>query len=268
MSRSTPERHLVHPCHLWLEWNGELGHLRYYDRDAKQDVTVNLPFTFLLLDRLATVRGWHTETDSAIYANEVEDVTRDRLVVKSHKGGIIAEGTYRQIRDAIRSQGAHFAANLYIAIKGEDGQLSIASLLLKGAALMAWSEFEGKHRARVYHDAVCLTGSATGQKGRIIYHTPVCELRRVSDETAQQAYALDQVLRAYLVARRKQIAEHEAIRDEPAPAVEPVTADRSSNVVPMRQDESPTWILEAPAPEEGAPLGSPVLDVTADDIPF
>ena len=98
MSRSNPQEHLSNPAVRWFEWNGEKGVIRFYDKDAKTNVDVPLPFTFLLLDQLATVRGWHDASASGIYANEVRDTTKDTLVVKSFKGGTIAEGLYKDIK--------------------------------------------------------------------------------------------------------------------------------------------------------------------------
>jgi hypothetical protein len=75
MSRSNPQDHLQNPATRWFEWNGERGEIRYYDKELKKNVEVPLPFTFLLLDEVATVRGWHDPQRLGYYANEVRDAT-------------------------------------------------------------------------------------------------------------------------------------------------------------------------------------------------
>ena len=101
MSRSSSFDSQSHPCTRWLEWHGEKGLLRYYDRDTKTTVDVPLPFSFLLLD---------------------------------------TEGLYRDIRDAVVRQGGKYHASLYVAFRDEAGELRIGNLRLKGAALQSWSE--------------------------------------------------------------------------------------------------------------------------------
>ena len=126
MSRSNPhENGLTNPAVRWYEWNGEHGTVRYYDKDAKQNVEVGSDFTFMLLDQLGSVRGWHDASESGIYSNEVKDTRQEVLVVKSFKGGVLAEGIYKDIKDRINTLGGQFVANCYIAFKGTDGGLDI-----------------------------------------------------------------------------------------------------------------------------------------------
>ena len=111
MSRSNPsENSNPNPAVRWFEWNGEKGLIRYYDKDAKQNVDVALPFTFLLLDQLGSVRGWHDASESGIYSNEVKDTRQDVLIVKAYKGGVLAEGIYKDIKDRVNNQGGQLVA--------------------------------------------------------------------------------------------------------------------------------------------------------------
>lgn len=197
MSRSRPTDHAPNPAVRWFEWTGESGSVRYYDRDTKTNITVPLPFSFLLLDQLATVKGWHEASQSGIYANEVRDTRRDVLVVKSFKEGTIAEGLYAAIKDRVNVAGGRFVANCYIAFKRDDA-LVLGSIRFKGAALGAWMEFTKAHRAELYKKAIDITGYTEGKKGRVIYRVPTFALRDVSESTSQIALALDAELQAYL----------------------------------------------------------------------
>lgn len=87
MSRSNPTDGIKNPATRWFEWaGGDEGGIKHYDKEAKADVKVALPFTFLLLDELSTVKGWHEPSESGIYANEVRDTRQDALVVRAFKG--------------------------------------------------------------------------------------------------------------------------------------------------------------------------------------
>lgn len=197
MSRSNPQANAPSPAVRWFEWNGETGGVRYYDKDAKANVDVPLPFTFLLLDELASVRGWDDSSQSGIYSNEVRDTTKDVLVVKTFKGGTIAEGYYKAIKDRVNTRGASFVANCYVAVKLPEG-LSLCSLRFKGSALGAWMEFRKAHRNELYDSAVRITGFTEGKKGRITFRMPVFEPHEVSEETNRAALALDVILQSYL----------------------------------------------------------------------
>lgn len=239
MSRSNPSDNTPNPATRWFEWNGEAGTVRYYDKDAKQNVDVGIPFGFVLLDELGSVRGWHEPSQSGIYSNEVRDTRQDVLVVKAFKGGTLAEGLYKDIKDRVSTMGGQFVANCYIAFKGADG-LEIGSIRFKGAALGAWMEFRKAHRAQLYKKAVEIDGFTEGKKGRVVFRVPTFKVRDLSESSHQIAVDLDAELQRfladYLKRTKREQAEHVATH---APAHE-----------------------HDAAPE---PIGAPLND---DDIPF
>jgi hypothetical protein len=211
MSRSNPSEHVSNPA---TRWNGEKGLVRYYDKEKKESVDVPLPFTFLLLDQLAAVRGWHDESSSGIYSNEVKDTTKDVLVVKSFKGGTIAEGLYRDIKLEVNAAGGSYTACCYIGYKDAAGALQLAAIRFKGAALGGWMEFTKEHRGDLYKGAIKIDGYTEGKKGRVVFRVPTFKPVPVSDETNDEATALDQELQeflsAYLNRNRRDAAEDAA----------------------------------------------------------
>ena len=239
MSRSHPNVNAPNPAVRWFEWNGEHGTVRYYDKGTKKNVDVPLPFTFLLLDELASVRGWDDASESGIYSNEVRDTTKDVLVVKTFKGGTIAEGFYKAIKDLVKSRGASFVANCYVAVKLDTG-LSICSLRFKGSALGAWMEFRKAHRGGLYDQAVQITGYTEGKKGRITFRMPTFALQPVSEETNKQALALDKTLQAFMEAYLQRKTRDQA--DDPDERGEYVEGERPADVdhsAPLTDDDIP-----------------------------
>lgn len=198
MSRSNPTENTAHPCSRWFEWDGANGLIRYYDKTEKKNVEVGDKFTFILLDRLCVVKGWSDASDSGIYSNEVKDTRAETLVVKSFKGGIIAEGFYAQIKDKVNAAGGNFTINCYVAFVNETKELVIGSLQLKGAALSALMDFEKKHRADLYKKAVKMDGFTEGKKGKVIFRTPKFFIKEVSEETDAKAKVLDEQLQTFL----------------------------------------------------------------------
>lgn len=241
MSRSNPSEHLANPSTRWFEWQGDKGEVCYYDKDAKKEIAVPLPFAFILLDELASVRGWHDASNSGIYSNEVRDTTQEIMVVKSFKGGTIAEGLYKSIKDRVNNAGGDYNASLYIAFKsGDDYQ--IGALRFKGAALGAWMEFRKAHRADIYKKAVRIKGYTEGKKGSITFRMPECVLIDVSPEAEARAVTLDTELQEFLSAylKRNKRDQAEAVAQQPAHVRD----------------------------EDVAAGAAPSRDIHADDIPF
>ena len=253
MSRSNPTEGVRNPATRWFTWagGGDQGFVEWYDKDAKQNVKVEGAFTFLLLDELSTVKGWHEASESGIYANEVRDLRSDALLVKSFKGGELASGLYTSIRDSIIAKGGHYHGSIYIAYKDGD-TLKLGNLGLKGAALSAWMEFKksaptkkdanGKNVKAYFVDAVAIAGFQDGKKGGTKFRTPIFALKEVSAATNAQAVTLDAELQAFFA---------DYLKRPKAEAAKP-----PQNGDPIR-DEPPF------APEERRPF-----DDFADDIPF
>ena len=196
MSRSNPSDHLQNPATRWFEWHGEKGELKYDDKEAKANVPVPLPFSFLLLDEVSTVRGWHDASGSGIYANEVRDTTTDILVVKAFKAGTLAEGRYRDIKTPVNAAGGGYVASLYVAFKdGKDYKLG--NLQLKGSALGAWMDFRKLHRAELYSKAIKIDDTPKAVKAashfasRFLHSTPLALMptkkRRRSTRTCKHS---------------------------------------------------------------------------------
>lgn len=218
MSRSNPSEHVANPATRWFEWNGEKGVVRYYDKDAQKIVEVAPGFTFLLLDQLASVRGWHEASQSGIYSNEVKDTTKDVLVVKSFKGGTLAEGLYKDIKLQVNNDGGSYTANCYIAFKSDTDALVIGSLRLKGAALGAWMEFTKQHRSDLYRGAIKIDGTTEGKKGRVVFYTPTFKVVPTTPETDAAAKRLDSDLQEFLTAylKRNKREQAEQVAAQPA----------------------------------------------------
>lgn len=209
MSRSNPTDGSRNPATKWFEWAGgsDGGYVRWYNKDEKTTEKAVAPFTFLLLDELSTIKGWHEPSESAIYANEVRDTRQDALVVRSFKGGELVSGVYQNIKDRVTAKGGHYVASLYIAYKDGDA-LKIGNLSLKGAAAGAWMDFKrnaptkkdaaGKTLKSYFVDAVKIAGYEDAKKGGTAYRVPVFKAVEVAPATNQQAIALDAELQAFL----------------------------------------------------------------------
>ena len=196
MSRSNPATS-QNPASIFYEWDGDKGHVRYYDKEKGENVAVKLPFQFLLLDQVSRIGGYSESQQAGFYSNEVKDITKEVLAVKTHGGGVVAQGLYRDIKDSIKSKGAKYVASLYIAVK-EGENLVIQNFQMKGAALGGWMDFCKEAKGEIWQKAIIIDGMVEGKKGKVTYQTPTFRLNEVSEDTNEQATELDKELQRYL----------------------------------------------------------------------
>ena len=187
------------PSNYFLEWKSELQCFSYYDKEKQERVPVELPFKFLTLKEMQTVKGWNDASESAIFSNEVKYVSTEELNVRSFKGGTIAKGLYKNIRTQIQDAGGHYVKSIYIMT--EQGE--IWNLQLKGSAVSEWSEFTKKTKSRLGDEWVEVVSAEERKKGAIKYTVPVfrfnTSLTNKQGDQADEVYAtLKLYMDAYL----------------------------------------------------------------------
>lgn len=222
MSRSNQNNNSgnANPCKYFIDWKN--GSFVYYDKEAGENVGLGDNITFLVLDQLSTVKGWHDASESGIWSNEVRDTRVETMNVKAFKGGDLASGIYSDIKDKIKGLGGRFVRSMYVAMKVDGDALELANLQLKGAALAEWSAFYNDNRNEIYDSAVEVTGSDARKKGATNFNVPIFALKNVSKETNETAKSLDTVLQNYLsgyllgqhLDTKKQVSDTEAVEDD------------------------------------------------------
>lgn len=182
----------ANPAKLFIKVKS--GALSYYDKESQQDVGVPTPFEFIVLDQLATVKGWSDQDESGYWSNEVRRVGSDTLSVRTKKG-LKEQGIWRDIKGSVGIAGSKYHASIYVAAKGKDG-LEIFNLSFTGAALNAWIEFTQKNR--VTTNKVTLSDWSDAKKGKVEYKVPVFTATPMGEEEKAEAIELDKQLQTYL----------------------------------------------------------------------
>ena len=259
MPRINPDNRTPNPSFRFYEWKGKTGVIQYYDKIEEKNVVVGKKFPFVLLDELATIKGFNKQADSGLYSNEVRDINTEPLTVKIFKGNIhVAEGLYRDIKEHITSKnvGGVFALSLYIAVR--DGErLRIANLCVKGASLGAWFDFRKTAGKELYTKAIYINGSKHETNGDNAFETPIFTLRELTPESDDEAGLLQIQVKEYLKSYLKRTAaiapkeEHEHHQEEP------------------EHDEAPTEHERGEAlPRKPKPTDPDPSDVDDPRIPF
>jgi hypothetical protein len=188
------------PATKFIDWKSNEKCFSYYDKEEAKNVLIPLPFTFLVLDELHTIKGWNDATSSAIYSNEVKFISKEVMTVKPFKGNEIAKGIYKDIKEKIVAAGGHYTKSIYIML--EDGTL--ANIQLKGSAVQKWGDFSQKTKSRFADEWVTVANVEEGKKGAVKFTTPLFSFQKslTADESnlADAAFnTLETYLKAYLV---------------------------------------------------------------------
>lgn len=261
MSLSNPTA--KNPATRFMRWRGGEdggGQVTYYDKEAAEEITVPLPFSFIVLDELSTVTGFNDSQQQGYWSNEVRN--SNGILVARTKQGIQGRGTWQQLKE-LGLNGLKFAQSVYIAFKDETGELQIGNIKMAGAAMSAWIDF--KKQFDISQCAVFITDEPkAAKKGSNRYFVPVFEGQNMSDATKAEAVKLDEDLQRYLnayMARKpetddagateeddepKTYATSAAELDKPAAPSKPVKAE---DVTIENLDEADDAEEETPKPK-------------------
>jgi len=191
------------PATKFLSWKSNDKNFSYYDKESQTNVAVELPFKFLVLDELASVKGWSDKFTGSIISNEVKFISKENLRVKCYHKNLkgeststeIASGIYKDIKEIVNTAGAKYHKSIYIML--EDG--SLANIQLKGAAVQAWGNFTQKTKKRLPDEWVVVEKAIDGKKGAVKFTTPEFKfLKSLSDGEAEMADEAFNVLESYL----------------------------------------------------------------------
>lgn len=200
------------PAKIFLEFSSDNSCFKYYDKIAEKQVLVKLPIQFMVLDVLNTVKGYNENDESGIWSNEINKKALSKVLTVRTRKGVIAQGTWKDIAEKVKSKGGKYAACVYIAYKYQ-GEVTICAMMLTGAALKEFFDFSKKHN--IYKGKIMVTGFKEGKKGKVTYKYPVfTQDLEVKPESEQKAVELTNELAEYHEAYFKRNATPEEIEEE------------------------------------------------------
>lgn len=188
---------LVNPAKKFFKWEGSSGRFSYFDKTKGENgerVQVELPFQFLVLDTLSTVKGWSDPLQSGIWANEVYNISEDVLTVRT-KAGILKSGLYESVKS---ENGVKYCQSVYAAVRC-NGDLEMCNIAIMGTAIGAWIEYRKKHK-NIYDGGIAVNGTVEGKKGAVKFFSPVFTPFEITPEENEQAIAMHKELKKYLAA--------------------------------------------------------------------
>jgi hypothetical protein len=202
------------PAKKFLSWKSEEKKFGYYDKEKEENVLIDLPFKFVILEHYHTVKGWNDASESGIYSNEVFQIGNEELQVKSFKGGKIAEGLYKDNKPTIVAAGGHYARSIYAVTN----DLEIINISLKGSGVSSYSDFINDiGDGNFDKNWIEVTEAKELKKGKVKYSIPIfkkstaikdkSKLMPFADEL--QDYMIDYTAEETEVVRAKQKQEED-----------------------------------------------------------
>jgi hypothetical protein len=173
------------PTSRYLEWKSNDQAFQFYDKNAGENIKVELPLKFLFLQHYHTVKGFNEASNSGIYANEVFYIGSEEMNVRSHKGGKIVSGLYKDIKPKVLAEGGKYHRSVYAML--EDG--SIINLSFKGAVVSEWSTFMDENKNNVDNAWIEVNEAKQMKKGSVKYSVPQFTLGKAI--TKQQSDVAD-----------------------------------------------------------------------------
>jgi hypothetical protein len=250
MSRSN-NTEITNPAVRFFKFSGDKGKFKYFDKERGEkgeEVFINLPFRFLVLDNLSTITGYCDADESGFWSNEVRNTKKEPLTVRTKKG-IWIEGYYSHFKDSLGNAGGDFCQSIYIAFNDENNNLCIGNIKLRGAANSAWIDFRKKNK--VFEGAVVVNRTQEATKGSTIYQIPVFEKIATKPETEEKAIALDKELQEYLNAyferKGQQNIKEEEVKAYDAPPASLAANEPSGEPTKETPPASSSW---GPEPDD------------------
>lgn len=197
MTEFTNETQLKNPAKKFITFKGTTGKWVYFDKSLAteekkgENVEITLPIDFIVLDELATVKGYHDASESAIYSNEVKDTTKDQLWVKSFQWGEIATGIYSEIKGSL--QWGKYSKSVYAMLDWE-----LVNFNFIGISLSSWIE-KGFTTRNVRISAEM----KKGKKGANEYYIPKFEQVEPDQTKMAEAKVLFDELQTFLSVKLK-----------------------------------------------------------------
>ena len=218
---SGTEERAINPAQKFIEWKGSTGRFVYYDKlrenpDGSTGAEITLPDTMhiMFITQLSTVAGFSKKDNCGVYANEVKNLSKDPLSVKTRKGEI-ATGLYSEIKEmaVYFKSGAKFAKSIYcMLLLGKEREPEFVNFKLYGCSIGPWIDFVNNTYGRKtmedgYSIKMGVKRDAKGEPelqhtGDNTYYIPTFE--RIDSKQLPQAI-IDKGIQAY-----KELAEYHA----------------------------------------------------------
>lgn len=237
MSKSTTANIKVSPCKKFLQWKSVYkitkdedgdevkkligGHFTYYDKVLEENVPVQFPLKFAVIEPdTFSFKGYNETTKQGVWSNEVRnrrfsEGDKNMIVTLRNKDGKLFEfkaGDAPKVKDKIKALSAKRHQSVYIAVEVE-GEWEIWNLQLKGSQLSGgvdlkskdfedriagWFGFTQVYNDKLYDNYIEINKSTIRSNDAMKFSVPVYKLGEpITAEDNEKIIALDKEFQEY-----------------------------------------------------------------------
>lgn len=179
------------PVSRYFEFSSPNKTFKYWDAEKKENVMVDLPFTFIGLDQRTAIGGFNPNENRGNNSNEIQYQDSERLTVWCNGKKMIDNKLYEEFSKEMASFGGKFQKNVYIAYKeGKEYKIGVINFISSGVG--AWIEFlkEGNTTSKKgdFNQGIAIQVKEVKENKKMgkTYNTPVFSIVKTSD-TAEKA---------------------------------------------------------------------------------
>lgn len=177
------ESRTSNPAAKSIRWRSQDGIWTYWDAEEEENKEVKGHFIPFMPGR-ACVQGY------GVWSNEIDDTKNDQLTVRN-ESGIIAEGTWAEIKEAVKSEGGKWCASVYGFYDGE-----LVRVRFFGSSLTPWFDIS-KRANSPKPEGIAFAGKKEESMGNIKFHVPILDVVEVSPEEVADAVSALKVYEEY-----------------------------------------------------------------------
>jgi len=206
----------TNPALFFAEWSSTKKYFEFYDKVNKVDVALPMPFAFLPVFEMTTLKGYNHKEGKSYWSNEVKNIQTDKFTVMS-KNNLTKEiktefvGLYSEIKNLIDGK-ANFTKSIYIGVKDQQGVLQLANLQISTSSLGSWIKFASANDLSKI--AVQVASYTNEQNGAVHFTAPVYTALPVTPQVDAQAVVLQKVVKEYI---NEYLAYQASLSNSPEP---------------------------------------------------
>jgi hypothetical protein len=214
MSRTSTNKSgnkVANPVNYYISFGGD-GVFSYWDKEAKQKVTLGSDVEFVVMDTRSAITGWNDDAKGRVYSNKVKSTVKEELTVRCG-AATLAKGLYADIKEKVKSVGGKFCIEVFALMKIDD-EFQPVQIDLSGAALGCWMSFVDELGGpwAVYAFTIKTALGEQKKKGSVKFFEVKFSTDELTSEVNEMANAFnDDMLQPYLMSVTTQSPEEAAV---------------------------------------------------------
>jgi hypothetical protein len=138
------DQEIQNPTQKYIKFKPNTGKFVYWDKDQKVEIIID-NLKVIELDNLTTITGYSDQYATGIYSNEVKNLLKEKIVVKTFKPkNILLQGLYADIKLRFDEVDAKYAKSIYGLRLCEDMTTEIVNIQLSGSSVGPYIDLKKK----------------------------------------------------------------------------------------------------------------------------